>query len=174
LESRRTATQFFPRAKLSVTYYVALPFINSEEGPVPGEAMECPNEGTALLRAEAMSRKEGCVGALALKRTGEPNQGNFGDQRFCGRLDWCRKIWMSFEIACTSTPLSGNGWLVITNRAAHRARTVSFAWGNDRRWKEAAKLMVEAARTSSPKKSPTTNAWRGLLCPSRLSIGRSR
>ena len=41
--------------------------------------MECPNEGTALLRAEAMSRKEGVVGALAFKRTGEPNQGNFGE-----------------------------------------------------------------------------------------------
>jgi hypothetical protein len=64
---------------MSVTYYVALPFISSEEGPVPGEAMECPNEGTALLRAEAMSRKEGIVGALAFKRTGEPNQGNFGE-----------------------------------------------------------------------------------------------
>jgi hypothetical protein len=64
---------------MSVTYFVALPFVDSEEGPVPGEAMECANEGTALMRAEAMSRKEGVVGALAFKRTGEPNQGNFGE-----------------------------------------------------------------------------------------------
>jgi hypothetical protein len=64
---------------MSVTYFVALPFVDSEEGPVPGEAMECPNEGSALLRAAAMSRKEGIVGALAFKRTGEPNQGTFGE-----------------------------------------------------------------------------------------------
>jgi hypothetical protein len=64
---------------MSVTYFVALPFINSDEGPVPGEAMECPNEGTALLRAAAMSRKPENVGALAFKRSGEPNQGTFGE-----------------------------------------------------------------------------------------------
>jgi hypothetical protein len=64
---------------MSVTYFVALPFINSDEGPVPGEAMECPNEGTALLKAAAMSRKPENVGALAFKRSGEPNQGTFGE-----------------------------------------------------------------------------------------------
>ena len=64
---------------MSVTYYVALPFINSEEGPVPGEAMECPNQGSAIHKAEAMSRKPENVGALAFKRTGEPSMGNFGD-----------------------------------------------------------------------------------------------
>ena len=50
---------------MSVTYFVALPFVNSEEGPMPGEAMECPNQGAALLKAEAMSRKPenvGCAG----------------------------------------------------------------------------------------------------------------
>ena len=64
---------------MSVTYYVALPFVASEEGPVPAEAQECPNERAALLRAEAMSRKPGNVGALAFKRSGEPNQGTFGE-----------------------------------------------------------------------------------------------
>ena len=64
---------------MSVTYFVALPFIGSEEGPVPAEAVECPNEGTALLKAEAMSRKEGVVGSLAFKRTGNPNEGSFGE-----------------------------------------------------------------------------------------------
>jgi hypothetical protein len=61
---------------MSVTYFVALPFINSEEGPLPGEAMECPNEGTALLRAEAMSRKEGNVGAL-VQANRRPEPGKF-------------------------------------------------------------------------------------------------
>jgi hypothetical protein len=64
---------------MPVTYYVALPFIGSEESPVPAEAQECPNAGAALLKAEAMSRKEGIVGALAFKRTGEPTQGLFGE-----------------------------------------------------------------------------------------------
>jgi len=55
---------------MSVTRYVALPFVDSEEGPVPAEAQECPNEGAALLKAVAMSRKVGIVGTLAFKRTG--------------------------------------------------------------------------------------------------------
>jgi hypothetical protein len=64
---------------MSVTYFVALPFVDSEQGPRPGEAMECPSQGAALLKAEAMSRKPENVGALAFKRTGEPSMGNFGE-----------------------------------------------------------------------------------------------
>lgn len=75
----RAQTSALRRLAMSVTYYVALPFIDSDEGPVPAEAQECPSEGSAILKAEAMSRKEGIVGALAFKRTGEPNQGQFGD-----------------------------------------------------------------------------------------------
>ena len=40
---------------------------------------ECPNEHSAVRQAEAMSRKPPNVGALAFKRTGDPNLGNFGD-----------------------------------------------------------------------------------------------
>lgn len=64
---------------MSITYYVALPFVDSEEGPLPAEAQECPREGMAILRAEAMSRKEGYVGALAFMRSGRPNEGVFGE-----------------------------------------------------------------------------------------------
>jgi len=64
---------------MAVTYFVALPFVGSEEGPVPGEAMECPSLGSALIKAEAMSRKPENIGALAFKRTGEPSMGHFGD-----------------------------------------------------------------------------------------------
>lgn len=64
---------------MSVTYYVALPFVPTEEGPAPGQAQECPNEGSALIRAEAMSRKPPNVGALAFKRTGTPDDGHYGD-----------------------------------------------------------------------------------------------
>ena len=64
---------------MSVTYYVALPFIPAEDGIVAGQAQECPSEHSALRQAEAMSRKPPNVGALAFKRTGDPNMGNYGD-----------------------------------------------------------------------------------------------
>lgn len=64
---------------MSVTYYVALPFIRSEDGVVPGQAQESPNEHSALRLAEAMARKPEHAGALAFKRSGDPNLGNFGE-----------------------------------------------------------------------------------------------
>lgn len=64
---------------MSVTYFVALPFVPTEEGVAPGQAQECPNEGSTLVRAEAMSRKDGNCGALAFKRTGTPDDGQYGD-----------------------------------------------------------------------------------------------
>ena len=36
-----------------VTYYVALPFVVTEEGVMPGEAIECFNSNSAVMRAEA-------------------------------------------------------------------------------------------------------------------------
>jgi hypothetical protein len=62
-----------------VTYYVALPFIQTDEGIAAGQAQEMPNEPAAIRRAEAMSRNPVNVGALAFKRTGDPSLGNFGD-----------------------------------------------------------------------------------------------
>jgi hypothetical protein len=38
-----------------------------------------PSEGAAIRRAEAMSRDAANAGALAFKRSGDPNMGNFGD-----------------------------------------------------------------------------------------------
>ncbi len=64
---------------MSITYYVALPFIRSEDGVVPGQAQEAPNEHSALRLAEVMSRKPEHAGALAFKRSGDPNMGNFGE-----------------------------------------------------------------------------------------------
>lgn len=64
---------------MSVTYYVALPFVRTEEGVAPGDAQEMPNEGAAIRRAEAMSRDAAYAGALAFKRSGDPAMGNFND-----------------------------------------------------------------------------------------------
>ncbi|MGB6538629.1 MAG: hypothetical protein WBF58_22020 [Xanthobacteraceae bacterium] len=64
---------------MSVTYYVALPFVRADDGFAPGEAQECPNEAAAIRRAEVMSRQPGAAGAVAFKRTGDPDAGEFSD-----------------------------------------------------------------------------------------------
>ena len=62
-----------------VTYYVALPFLDSGEGPVPGQAIECQSSSQAKVRAEALARKSEHVGAVAFTRTGDPTTGDFTD-----------------------------------------------------------------------------------------------
>ena len=52
-----------------VTYFVALPFVAADEGLAPGEPVECFNPTAAVMRAEALSRKQGHVGAVAFRRT---------------------------------------------------------------------------------------------------------
>ena len=64
---------------MSVTYFVALPFVRTEEGIAPGQAQEMPNEPAAIRRAEVMSRDPMNVGALAFKRSGDPNVGEFSE-----------------------------------------------------------------------------------------------
>ena len=64
-----------------ITYYVALPFVASDDGIAPAEAMVCFNPSAALMRAEALSRKPGYVGAVAFSRTGDPATGDFGDAK---------------------------------------------------------------------------------------------
>jgi hypothetical protein len=66
-------------AEMSVTYYVALPFVRTEGGAAPGQAEEMPNAAVAIRRAEAMARDPANAGALAFKRSGDPNTGNFSD-----------------------------------------------------------------------------------------------
>ena len=63
---------------MDVTYYVALPFVLADDGLAPGEAVECTSANAAVMRAEALSRKPGCAGALAFSRTGDPATGEFG------------------------------------------------------------------------------------------------
>jgi hypothetical protein len=65
---------------MSVTYYVALPFTRTEDGSTaPGAAQECHSEGAAIRRTEGMSRHPANVGAIAFKRSGDPNVGEFSD-----------------------------------------------------------------------------------------------
>jgi hypothetical protein len=62
-----------------VTYYVALPFVAADDGVAASEAVECFNPSAAVMRAEALSRKPGHVGAVAFSRTGDSATGDFGD-----------------------------------------------------------------------------------------------
>ena len=62
-----------------VTYYVALPFVLANDGIAAGEAVQCFNPNSAVMKAEALSRKPGNVGALAFSRSGDPATGDFGD-----------------------------------------------------------------------------------------------
>jgi hypothetical protein len=64
---------------MAITYYVALPFIRTEDGIAAGQAQEMPSEHAAIRRAEAMSREPANAGALAFKRNGDPNMGDFSD-----------------------------------------------------------------------------------------------
>jgi hypothetical protein len=64
-----------------VTYYVALPFVLSDDGIAAGEAIECFNPNAAVMKGEALSRKPGHVGAVAFSRSGDPATGDFGDAK---------------------------------------------------------------------------------------------
>jgi hypothetical protein len=60
-----------------VTYFVALPFVAADDGVAAGEPTECFNPVAVAMRAEALSRKPGHVGAVAFSRTGDPATGDF-------------------------------------------------------------------------------------------------
>ena len=64
-----------------VTYYLALPFIATADGIAAGEPTECLNLLAVVARAEALSRNQGNVGAVAFSRTGDPDTGDFGDAK---------------------------------------------------------------------------------------------
>ena len=62
-----------------ITYYVALPFVATDEGIVAGAPTQCLNLLAVVATAEPLSRKQGNVGAVAFSRTGDPATGDFGD-----------------------------------------------------------------------------------------------
>ena len=50
---------------------------HSDDGIAPGDPIECFNPVAAVMRAEALSRKEGHVGAVVFSRSGDPAIGDF-------------------------------------------------------------------------------------------------
>lgn len=62
----------------AVTYYVALPFVRTEDGElVAGEAQERQSAGAAESAARCMA--ETAAGAVAFSRTADPATGEFED-----------------------------------------------------------------------------------------------
>jgi hypothetical protein len=57
-----------------VTYCVALPFVAADDGIAAGEPTECFNPNAAVMHAEALSRKEGHVGAVAFSHIWKPDR----------------------------------------------------------------------------------------------------
>ena len=53
----------------------------TDEGIAAGEPTECFNPLAVITRAEAMSRKEGRVGAAAFSRADDPAIGDFSDAK---------------------------------------------------------------------------------------------
>ena len=56
-------------------------FVAADDGIAAGGPTECFNPNAAVMRAEALSRKEGHVGAVAFSRTGDPATGDFSDAK---------------------------------------------------------------------------------------------
>ncbi len=50
---------------MPVTYYVALPFVRTEDGIAAGQGQECTNEHSAIRKAESMSRDATNIGSFA-------------------------------------------------------------------------------------------------------------
>jgi hypothetical protein len=61
----------------TVTYYVVVPFIRTEEGLVAEDAAEAPSRAAAIGRARMVAAKK--AGAVAFARTGDPALGEFKD-----------------------------------------------------------------------------------------------
>lgn len=59
----------------SITYFVALPFVEGESELAPGEPAELQSATAAVARARAMAER--AAGALAFARSGDPSSGDF-------------------------------------------------------------------------------------------------
>ena len=63
----------------NITYFVALPFVATDDGVAPGKPVECLSARAAILRAEHLSQREGIVGSIAFSRSGDLSSGTFED-----------------------------------------------------------------------------------------------
>ena len=66
---------------MDVTYYVALPFVITDDGVAAGEAVECFNPERCRDAGRGAVQEARRVGAVAFSRTGDPATGDFGDAK---------------------------------------------------------------------------------------------
>lgn len=69
----------------STTYFVAPPFVASEDGPMPTDAVECSSVAIAKSTASSLSRNTMYVGAIAFERSGDLDEGDFADAKVIER-----------------------------------------------------------------------------------------
>jgi hypothetical protein len=75
-----------------ITYFVALPFVAADDGIAAGEPTECFNPNAAVIRAEALSRKEGHVGAVAFSARAIPRREISAMPKSSGSSATCQTI----------------------------------------------------------------------------------
>ena len=61
-----------------ITYFVVVPFQETENGLVADQGIQCPSERSAIAQARGAVSK-GAVGAIAFRRSGDPNIGEYGE-----------------------------------------------------------------------------------------------
>jgi hypothetical protein len=62
----------------NVTYFVMVPFKDAEGELVAEQGVQCPSEGSAKAQARSAVAR-GTVGAIAFKRSGDPNIGEYSE-----------------------------------------------------------------------------------------------
>lgn len=61
-----------------ITYFEVIPFQETESGLVAEQGIQCPSERWAIAQARGAVSK-GAVGAIAFRRSGDPNIGEYGE-----------------------------------------------------------------------------------------------
>ena len=61
-----------------ITYFVVVPFQETESGLVVEQGIQCPSERSAIAQARSAVSK-GAIGAIAFRRSGDPNIGEYGE-----------------------------------------------------------------------------------------------
>jgi hypothetical protein len=135
-----------------VPYCVALPFVASDDGIAPGEAIECFNPNAAVMKAEALSRKPGYVGAIAFSRSGDPATGDFGDAKLIRKFGD-----VPDDLSALCSPL--------TPRANARGRNAAFPSSRP--------ALADRCRSRRDCR-PTTRGWHHECSSVRRSPARPR
>jgi hypothetical protein len=75
-----------------VTYYVALPFVPSDDGIAPGEAIECFNPNSAVMKAEPCHENPAMSAPSRSAAAGIPRPATSATPRYSGNSATYRTI----------------------------------------------------------------------------------